>query len=517
MAKYNFYEKVWEHYDDAQNRYKSILNDTSISEDDKQRVAVIVQKIEQYAKGVPPKHKNQTLPRLDTRCTLCRSLPANQTGSHMVPNFLTAPTFTWNGTGKRGKEVVDHFFLNDMSAFRSYYGQDVSPERIAQSLGHDMTDEEIESNLNCLEYDNIFCSSCEKHLSVLESAYSMYYNRQKKQISPRIAYMFWLSVLWRMSIGRIGLYMDFEDEKSLRELLNLNIHLPLADFEKSNTDLGHWMYALFRAKGLLSADKGVFASRNEKSPYVTVYNDLVMVFFHKEPKDDELTVGPITVKREMLNNWQGIEKEQEVDRQWFWSVRDWIIDTDYDFYDPAREQALLIVRERERNTNRALSEEAKDICIKARRLVTGPRDYGIRLRKFYRISIASMRKEESLQNGTEYDPLKDEELYLNDNDFLKYYNDLAALSREGYEKEVMSAPFYKEAKQTLQNPDAWKSSTNESIIDHEWLQAVDWINELHGASRGEKPLMPIFKGRKIGRNEMCPCGSGKKYKHCCGK
>ena len=22
---------------------------------------------------------------------------------------------------------------------------------------------------------------------------------------------------------------------------------------------------------------------------------------------------------------------------------------------------------------------------------------------------------------------------------------------------------------------------------------------------------------KIGRNEQCPCGSGKKYKHCCGR
>ena len=27
----------------------------------------------------------------------------------------------------------------------------------------------------------------------------------------------------------------------------------------------------------------------------------------------------------------------------------------------------------------------------------------------------------------------------------------------------------------------------------------------------------IVKGKKIGRNEPCPCGSGKKYKHCCGK
>lgn len=29
--------------------------------------------------------------------------------------------------------------------------------------------------------------------------------------------------------------------------------------------------------------------------------------------------------------------------------------------------------------------------------------------------------------------------------------------------------------------------------------------------------MPIRKGPKIGRNDPCPCGSGKKYKHCCGK
>ncbi|MBQ6897797.1 MAG: SEC-C domain-containing protein, partial [Clostridia bacterium] len=28
---------------------------------------------------------------------------------------------------------------------------------------------------------------------------------------------------------------------------------------------------------------------------------------------------------------------------------------------------------------------------------------------------------------------------------------------------------------------------------------------------------PVKKGAKIGRNDPCPCGSGKKYKHCCGR
>ena len=33
-----------------------------------------------------------------------------------------------------------------------------------------------------------------------------------------------------------------------------------------------------------------------------------------------------------------------------------------------------------------------------------------------------------------------------------------------------------------------------------------------------KTLPPIVRDRpKVGRNDPCPCGSGKKYKHCCGK
>ena len=30
-------------------------------------------------------------------------------------------------------------------------------------------------------------------------------------------------------------------------------------------------------------------------------------------------------------------------------------------------------------------------------------------------------------------------------------------------------------------------------------------------------LVQGLKGRKIGRNDPCYCGSGRKYKHCCGR
>lgn len=33
----------------------------------------------------------------------------------------------------------------------------------------------------------------------------------------------------------------------------------------------------------------------------------------------------------------------------------------------------------------------------------------------------------------------------------------------------------------------------------------------------QKKSGTVVKAHKIGRNDPCPCGSGKKYKHCCGK
>ncbi len=39
--------------------------------------------------------------------------------------------------------------------------------------------------------------------------------------------------------------------------------------------------------------------------------------------------------------------------------------------------------------------------------------------------------------------------------------------------------------------------------------------EDEGARRGKQ--QPVRAEKKVGRNDPCPCGSGKKYKHCCGK
>ena len=57
----------------------------------------------------------------------------------------------------------------------------------------------------------------------------------------------------------------------------------------------------------------------------------------------------------------------------------------------------------------------------------------------------------------------------------------------------------------------------------EWLYTLpQWDALLTPERRKElykeqKSSTTIVKDKKIGRNDPCPCGSGKKYKYCCGR
>lgn len=69
----------------------------------------------------------------------------------------------------------------------------------------------------------------------------------------------------------------------------------------------------------------------------------------------------------------------------------------------------------------------------------------------------------------------------------------------------------------------------ESLYYHMVESGADWLYELpewdelltperrKELYREQKKSGTIVKERKVGRNEPCPCGSGKKYKYCCGR
>ena len=48
-------------------------------------------------------------------------------------------------------------------------------------------------------------------------------------------------------------------------------------------------------------------------------------------------------------------------------------------------------------------------------------------------------------------------------------------------------------------------------------KASDVVSEAANAAEAAAKAKPLRTGPKVGRNDACPCGSGKKYKNCCGK
>jgi preprotein translocase subunit SecA len=48
-------------------------------------------------------------------------------------------------------------------------------------------------------------------------------------------------------------------------------------------------------------------------------------------------------------------------------------------------------------------------------------------------------------------------------------------------------------------------------------KASDVVSEAADAAEAQAKAKPVRTGPKVGRNDPCPCGSGKKYKNCCGR
>ena len=64
---------------------------------------------------------------------------------------------------------------------------------------------------------------------------------------------------------------------------------------------------------------------------------------------------------------------------------------------------------------------------------------------------------------------------------------------------------------------------NMCAAEAEWLYTLEGWNDILSMEKRKELLKKyktsktIVKEHKVGRNDPCPCGSGKKYKKCCGK
>ncbi len=99
-------------------------------------------------------------------------------------------------------------------------------------------------------------------------------------------------------------------------------------------------------------------------------------------------------------------------------------------------------------------------------------------------------------------------------------NPLNEYKREGFE---MFANMIEIVKQKTLSTLFRIKITSEEEVDKDALekrkrQQSEMRLSRGGGGSGEAQKQPMKReGEKVGRNDPCPCGSGKKYKKCCGK
>lgn len=372
--------------------------------------------------------KNIEIKRLDTRCALCRLSEANEVGSHLAPNLLTAPAFSFDGKPKRDREIVDSFFINDCERNATYYGREVSPVKITTDLGHEMTEEEVDKNLNVLCFDHIFCKDCEKRFSIIESAYADFYLKDK-QIHPRVAYLFWLSVFWRMSIGNMGLCMDFADELAIREILNRNLKPP-RDIISSSDSLGDFGYALFRLDTpLRKGDSGIMGSCQLQAPYLILVADYAVVLFKNYSKLHKCSnVFGWKIDKEDINAYDKEVVELEMSIKDLYAFKRFIIDQHFNSFNPEQEKVFRTIREYERSKGKPIEKNSLYSTMQLLKIYDQER---FQVRNAYRFKIAYIKTLKAKSEGVSYDFLQDRDVMLTQSDVDNYIKDLKKLQREG--------------------------------------------------------------------------------------
>lgn len=86
---------------------------------------------------------------------------------------------------------------------------------------------------------------------------------------------------------------------------------------------------------------------------------------------------------------------------------------------------------------------------------------------------------------------------------------MIAYKREGY--EMFEAMIQAIREETVRRIFIARIKTDEE------LKREKVAKEAAAVSTGDKTVkqQPVRKGKKVGPNDPCPCGSGKKYKKCC--
>jgi preprotein translocase subunit SecA len=130
------------------------------------------------------------------------------------------------------------------------------------------------------------------------------------------------------------------------------------------------------------------------------------------------------------------------------------------------------------------------------------------------LGIEELRESVWMQSYAQQDPLvvyqKEASLML---DELRYN-----IHKEVFEHFFMASVATEDPRLRRQQIEFHKTVLDQMAMDEEAARRRAAAESGEDAEEAPRPkIQPVRRGPKVGRNDPCPCGSGKKYKKCCGR
>ncbi len=293
----------------------------------------------------------------DCKCMLCQKAEAIVTNSHIVPRFIIQRFFNLDGSNTRDIEAVDSWSLQDGENYRNF-GTDASADIFEKVLGFKVTQSEIEeyTKSRTLARDYVFCSHCEKRFGVIETLYSEIARNPGRAYNHAIPYLFWMSVIWRMSAVGMGIKLSVQHEEKLRKILNNSLAETKTGIITDYRKLGHFAYIIAVANDTRDETLGVFGHHQYMLPYVFMIGNMVFNFYptinkafsNFRRKGHDLSLINDGISPEVIQNLSFID---------FWLAKRTIFDTNYRFH-AQWEQPYSII-----DYSASLTKEAREALV----------------------------------------------------------------------------------------------------------------------------------------------------------
>lgn len=245
----------------------------------------------------------------------------------MVPHLLIAELFSYDGSRDREKVVVAAARLSEGETER-YFGNKVYDDTVNELIGRSFSEEEVEKEIekhNPLTLDYVFCKECEDRFGVIETLYSEIISGKVKKYSPEIPYLFWLSVIWRMSVGEMGLPMERDHLEKVRKVLDKCLALKKEDIATGKSQLGHCAYILQKAKDTKDETLGIIGPHVCSMPYRAMIGNIILDFF-PTISDAKKYCRRSGISEEYINSGNAPEKILEIDFIDFWMCKRQLLD-----------------------------------------------------------------------------------------------------------------------------------------------------------------------------------------------